>query len=643
MPTTLRKPFQARPAHATTLAVLAGLLAVLIVVVGASAQRDAAAVAAQPSDDVIVPILYVASDRVDLVERLDVVDRFQDQLDEFSEFFTWSTGGLELKLTDPEVVYSDSTTAQLWCGDRRPLLVNCREFFESARAEIAAKTDIRDGAVQWVFAWGGSGYAAGPEKFAMTGEAASVAFYDGGSADCGGNRPPAFAHDDAPVFFCLNVGRAGRIGNGGANLHELGHAAWLLGHSGELSGVSRELADTSIMQNHARYPAGGWLDPEIAQIEAEGYTTGRAKPRPATPTVNATRIGNTTRVRVTVTGSIETPSTRLRIYDHSHLAEVRLLGEFSGQTGVVEVPVATCLWVSIWDSDHRPAQSITTGTGAECVGPTSAGGCLHHAPTISFLSASGPSTIHGTPGDDVILGSRFDDVILAGDGDDLICGLDGNDSIWGQDGDDKLLGGAGDDRMRGGRGNDALIGSGGSDDLNGGAGNDLVLAETGDDPIVRGGTGDDLVSGGAGNDGIVNGNGGYDIVLGHNGNDALVAGGPRPDYLVGGDGNDRVKGHGGADYLLGGAGDDSLFGGRQSDSLDGGPGSDSCNGGLEIDIVLGGCEELTLAPRSSAGDAKDADSDGPNHHHGHTHLSTQHKWDPSVGAPLHQHIHTHNG
>lgn len=554
----------------------------------------ATAAAVQPSDDVIVPILYVTTDRVELVEQLDVVNRFPEQINELSEYFTWSTGGLQLKLAEPVVVFSDKSAAQLWCGDSRPLLVNCRHFFGAAKDDIAAKTDLPDGAVQWVFAWGGSALAGGPDRFAMTGEAASVAFYDGG--DTCDNYLPAFIHDDAPGFLCAFPGSGTRRGNNAANLHELGHAAWGLVHPDQVEGIPFLLADTSIMQNHQRFQAAGWLDSEVAQIEAGGYTTGQSKPSANIPIAAASRVGDSDTVRVTVSGSLTSSTTRFRVFDSHHLAELRLLGEFTGQTGLVTMPVNTCFWVAVWDADHRPTQNLREAAQG-CVGGTSRGECLHRVPTINYAAAPGPVEILGTPGDDVILGSRFDDVIGGLAGDDLICGRDGNDAIWGQTGRDRLDGGAGDDRLRGGGDNDVLEGSAGSDDLHGGARNDLVMGGSGADTFVRGGTGDDYVDGGAGDDLLVNGNGGFDMVFGGSGNDRLVAGGPRPDFVSGGEGDDRVKGNTGADYLLGGPGDDELFGGRQSDSLDGGEGFNFCNGGLEVDIILGGCAELVLAPR----------------------------------------------
>ena len=78
-----------------------------------------------------------------------------------------------------------------------------------------------------------------------------------------------------------------------------------------------------------------------------------------------------------------------------------------------------------------------------------------------------PTTIVGTPGDDVLVGTEGDDVIaaLAGDdrvealgGDDVVCGGQGTDTLVGGSGIDLLLGGLGAGVLRGGAGDDRLVG-----------------------------------------------------------------------------------------------------------------------------------------------------------------------------------------
>ena len=119
-----------------------------------------------------------------------------------------------------------------------------------------------------------------------------------------------------------------------------------------------------------------------------------------------------------------------------------------------------------------------------------------------------PTTLYGTPGDDVLIG---------GDGDDRVVARAGND---------RISTGAGDDDVLAGRGRDIVAGGTGNDTLRGGRGPD----------VVRGGAGRDVVQGGNDKDRLYGGNG--------------------ADVLRGGRADDRLFGGRGADTLTGGAGAD---------------------------------------------------------------------------------------
>jgi Ca2+-binding RTX toxin-like protein len=67
-----------------------------------------------------------------------------------------------------------------------------------------------------------------------------------------------------------------------------------------------------------------------------------------------------------------------------------------------------------------------------------------------------PTTIAGTPGNDVIYGTRGDDVISAFAGNDTVYGGRGNDRLCGGRGADVLFDGTGSDLIDGGDGIDVL-------------------------------------------------------------------------------------------------------------------------------------------------------------------------------------------
>jgi Ca2+-binding RTX toxin-like protein len=78
------------------------------------------------------------------------------------------------------------------------------------------------------------------------------------------------------------------------------------------------------------------------------------------------------------------------------------------------------------------------------------------AAASNALCLGTPTTIEGTPGDDLIQGTPSGDVASA---------FAGNDTVYG---------GRGDDRLCGGRGHDVLLDGAGSDLIDGGDGIDLL-------------------------------------------------------------------------------------------------------------------------------------------------------------------------
>ena len=151
-----------------------------------------------------------------------------------------------------------------------------------------------------------------------------------------------------------------------------------------------------------------------------------------------------------------------------------------------------------------------------------------------------PSTIDGTPGDDVIFGTEGDDVII---------GLGGRDKILAYGGNDTVCGGPDSDLIHGGDGNDWISGRDGVDFINGGAGQDVIYGDSGTD-LILGGQGDDLIQAGPGNDHAAGG-GGDDVIYGEDGDDRLL-GGDGDDVIFGNTGDDTIKCEAGSDVAVGG-------------------------------------------------------------------------------------------
>ena len=95
-----------------------------------------------------------------------------------------------------------------------------------------------------------------------------------------------------------------------------------------------------------------------------------------------------------------------------------------------------------------------------------------------------PTTLYGTPGDDVLTGGDGDDRVVAragddqvgtGGGDDDVSAGRGRDTVTGGTGNDTLRGGADEDVLRGGKADDRLFGGRGTDTLTGGAGADVFV------------------------------------------------------------------------------------------------------------------------------------------------------------------------
>ncbi|HEY0312489.1 MAG TPA: type I secretion C-terminal target domain-containing protein, partial [Allosphingosinicella sp.] len=107
-------------------------------------------------------------------------------------------------------------------------------------------------------------------------------------------------------------------------------------------------------------------------------------------------------------------------------------------------------------------------------------------------SLQGPTTVGGTPGDDLLFGGSGADTIDGGPGNDTIWGGMGNDTLTGGDGNDQLSADFGDNHLDGGAGDDILADGTGSDVLIGGDGNDTIIAEGSD--TIDGGDGDDRLT-----------------------------------------------------------------------------------------------------------------------------------------------------
>ena len=160
-------------------------------------------------------------------------------------------------------------------------------------------------------------------------------------------------------------------------------------------------------------------------------------------------------------------------------------------------------------------------------------------------SASGGSTINGTPGDDSLLGTA---------GNDTINGFAGNDTIDGAGGNDSMTGGTGNDLYFVDETGDVIVEleNEGIDEVRSGAisytlsafVNNLTLVD-----LAQMGTGNDI-------DNVITGTNAFSFLRGLGGNDTLIGGGVFSgetfDTFVGGTGNDSMVGSDATDafYLV---------------------------------------------------------------------------------------------
>lgn len=214
-----------------------------------------------------------------------------------------------------------------------------------------------------------------------------------------------------------------------------------------------------------------------------------------------------------------------------------------------------------------------------------------------------PTTLLGTPLNDLLIGTTGDDVIAGLGGSDVIYGLEGNDRLCGGDDNDLLLGRAGNDLLDGGPGLDSAL-FGGSANITAnlgtntasGEGNDTLadienLAGSSGNDSLTGNGGNNILNGGLGNDQL-NGAGGMDTALFFSaaftiavaadlntggatgqGNDTMTS----IENLVGSNGNDILTGNAVSNILFGLGGNDTLVGMGGDDTLRGNNGIDTAS------------------------------------------------------------------
>ncbi|QSR28979.1 hypothetical protein CFI00_00360 [Nocardioides sp. S5] len=235
-----------------------------------------------------------------------------------------------------------------------------------------------------------------------------------------------------------------------------------------------------------------------------------------------------------------------------------------------------------------------------------------------------PTTVQGTPGDDVIVGTDGDDVIDGGSGNDTICGLAGGDRIIGGAGDDRLFGGLdfydyedydgdhiwpgpGDDHVD--LGHDPV-----TEELSWGTYTwDQVSFANAPGPVTV-----DLTAGtatGEGTDTIAP----TTLVGGVEGSafDDRITGSEQIDWITAGGGDDVVDGRGGDDFIQADAptrrlpaketqvpGDDVVDAGDDNDVVEGGHGKDVLRGNGGRDVIR--VEDGARGTRALGGPGRDA-------------------------------------
>ena len=212
---------------------------------------------------------------------------------------------------------------------------------------------------------------------------------------------------------------------------------------------------------------------------------------------------------------------------------------------------------------------------------------------VDGSQSAGANQFFGGRGDDTLIGNNYDQMFGQG-GDDILDvanGL-GNNFLDGGNNDDILLGKV-NDQLLGGQGDDILdVANGlGNNFLDGGKGDDILLGKINDQLI--GGKGDDVldVSNGDGNNTLDGGQGDDILDASNGGGNNLLNGGQGDDIL-------DVSNSAGNNILDGGIGDDilfasvndQLFGNLGDDILDAsnGGGNNILDGGKGEDILLGG-------------------------------------------------------
>jgi Ca2+-binding RTX toxin-like protein len=227
-----------------------------------------------------------------------------------------------------------------------------------------------------------------------------------------------------------------------------------------------------------------------------------------------------------------------------------------------------------------------------------------------------PTTVMGTPGDDVIVGTQRNDTIEGGGGNDTICGEAGADTIRGGPGDDRLFGGLDEeyepdiafsgDRVEPGPGDDYIDLGHDPEVL------DVMVGEAGDtgywDQVSyvasAGPVSVDLAAGtatGEGTDTIA------PIILAAgiegSAHDDLLLGSNAEDWITGGGGDDTIRSRDGSDRIEADHDSISSYWGPHvvpgDDVVDTGRGSDAVWGGYGTDLIETGPDGDNVTMRDS--------------------------------------------
>lgn len=150
----------------------------------------------------------------------------------------------------------------------------------------------------------------------------------------------------------------------------------------------------------------------------------------------------------------------------------------------------------------------------------------------SVLAEGEPTTLVGTPGNDVLRGSAADNHICGMGGNDVIITGGGEDRVWGGPGNDIITGSPSDDHIEGGDGNDVIYG--GDNQMK--PGYDFLYGDTGRITLEEyDDSGDDVIHAGTMSSvGRYEGGPGNDIIVGPQltRHGALIDAGPGKDVVV---------------------------------------------------------------------------------------------------------------